>query len=137
MQVERMKSGIAFVIRAVYRILVTAILKTCREAGHIGKVLAPVNAKTVTVSVGREVGQPGNGITSFAVVGLCIVDRPGKVAAIKDPAGKIEPAGVGNRLVAGIGPRLVVIGRKVKGHKIGIVVETGKGAGASQSQIVA
>jgi hypothetical protein len=86
--------------------------------------------------VGGEVGEAGNGVVAFAVVGLGITDRTGKMAATKNVAGEIHPAGIGNGLKIGIGPRLVQVRRNGIRHEVGVVVEPGKRSRAAQRPTV-
>ena len=96
MEIERVKRACPLVICSVHRILAAAHLEARREAGHVGKVFAPVDAECIAIAMGYVIGDARNGVVSFAVERFGIVDRTRKAAASEDVGGGVNPAGIGD-----------------------------------------
>jgi hypothetical protein len=108
-----------------------------RQRWPVGKQCAPVDPEALPGAVGREVRLSGQTECAGTVSIVAVSDRTGKIATREEIHRTVDPAGAGDGLRTGIGPRLVVVGRRAERDEVGIVVVARELAVQSKVQAMA
>src|SRR5450759_4161834 len=122
MQVKQARAGIGFLAGAIDRAMASALRIPNRQRWPVGKQCAPVDPEALRLAVGRKIRLSGQSQCPGAVGVVVVSERAGKMAAVEEIRRTVDPAGTGQGLIAGIGPRLVVVGMRRERKEILIVV---------------
>ena len=124
--VEQPRARRRFLAGAVDRAAAAALRISHRESGQIRNQCAPVDPESLALSHGREVGLSGQAERPAAVAVVAVADRSRKMAAREEVRSPVDSARAGQRLIAGVGPRLVVVRRCRERNEIRVVVVAGE-----------